>query len=227
MFKYGSDLLEDMVEATIGNISPKLLSSMNQLQHINDNEKAILFLSYKWMEAAGGTDEDRLNIHKQQFHFVMYSMGPIVNYLTEEEWNETEEEWNELLAHLRSFNGTFLGLYYQRNQINAQTADFYNLLAWVTGLYSMFGANVYQKLRPRIIDDKQGQGFIDSNKCMTTLHMNMMDFFIRYGVNDIQDELLDFTNNGLRLIMDFPGGSWEAYFDGIDAPPTPPAFSIL
>jgi hypothetical protein len=227
IFKYGCDSHEEFVEGILKDLEDEDLQPLRILSNLNSNEKIIVHLTNLWMKAARhGTDEIRLEVHKLQFHFVMYSVGPLLNYLTDEEWENTEEEWNKILANLRSFNGSFLGWYYERALINSQTADFYNLIAWIVGLYSMFGANPYSKLRPRIIQDQQGQEFIESNKSMTILHMNMMEFFIRHQIVDEQDELLTFINKGLNLVKEFPGGSWENYFSNLNEPPQPPSFFL-
>lgn len=227
IFQYGCDSHKEFVEGILNNLEGEELQPLNMLPNLNSNEKIIVHLTNQWMRVARhGTDELRLQVHKLQFHLVMYSVGPLLNHLTEEEWENTEQEWNKILADLRSFNGSFLGLYYERAQINSQTADFYNLIAWVVGLYSMFGTNSYSKLRPRIIQDQQGEEFIESNKCMTTLHMNMMEFFIRHQIGDDQDELLTFINKGLNLVMEFPGGSWESYFNNLKDPPQLPSFFL-
>jgi hypothetical protein len=226
-FQYSSNSHEKFVEGILNDIDAEDLQFLNMLPDLNSNEKIIFHLSNLWMkEVRHGTDETRLEVHKLQFQLVMHSLGPVVAYLTEEEWEDTEEEWNRLLALLRSFNGSFLGLLYKKDQINSQTADFYNLFTWVTGLYYVFGAKAYAKLRPRIIQNKRGIDFIESNKCMTTLQMNLMDFYHRYEIVDEWGELLAFVNKGWNIVIDFSGGSWESYFNNLEDPPQLPSFSL-
>ena len=91
--------------------------------------------------------------HLTQAEFLTSSVGLLVNHLTYAEWNRWQEANLIYLANLRTFDGAFLGLLYEINEIKEKQADIYNLLMWRHAQYYIVANEAYQLMRPRLLED--------------------------------------------------------------------------
>jgi hypothetical protein len=128
---YGSNEHEEMVKEILGVLKPEYLAIANKIPNLTPHEITIWHLTSLWMSAAQRLDRDKLAVHKEQFKFTLYAVGHIVELLDDIEWDQVEAEWMQHLACLRTFNDSFLGLYFQKKQLSERTADFYNIYAWL------------------------------------------------------------------------------------------------
>lgn len=199
-----------MVEYFISTLPKYYISRIVKLDNLIDNDVAILHMCNQWMQASTKTDEIRNEVHLLQMEYVTNAMGPLLNHLTDGEW----DEWSDgLLIHLedlRTFNGQFLGLLNSRNQLNDRDADFYNLLMWQFALYYIIADSAYQRIRSRVIDQPGSLIFIECNHCLSNMHINFTDFCSRLSV---KEEQINFVKKGFGICQRAPKGSWSEYYD--------------
>ncbi|MEO0047675.1 MAG: hypothetical protein RLZZ410_634 [Pseudomonadota bacterium] len=219
---YGSQEHEEMVNQILGVLEPQYLGLAEEIDGITPNEKIIWHLTSLWMNAAKRLDRDKLPVHKEQFKFILYSVGHIVELLSDTEWDQVEDEWMEHLARLRTFNDGFLGLYFHNKEISERTADFYNIYAWLITLYHWFGSSVYQKIKPRITDETS-ESYLIANQSMTNLLANLTEFTERY---QIKEDVSSFIQQGLNLVINRPANfPWDLYFEAEKGEVKLPSFS--
>lgn len=213
-FEYGSTGHENLVTSLL-----KLADDRMPADHFfpiekiqgNDNDKVIWFLSNKWMHVTD--EESRHELHELQGKLIITSVGPLANYMTDQEWDQWTDLLNEQLTILRTFNESFLGLLWSRGALTDELADKLNLIAWYYVMYYVVGSAAYSTIRPRIISDKGAPAFIDSNRSMTIMQMNFIDATGRFGINN---DDLETVKKGLELVANFSREeSWEDYYDKI------------
>jgi hypothetical protein len=215
-FEYGSAEHENLIFSLLAlaneRMPPNHFEPIEKI-HGNDNDKVIWFLSNKWMHVAEDDEESKNELHELQSKLIINSAGPLANYLTDQEWNQWVAFINEQLANLRTFNGSFLGLLWSRKILTDSATEKLNIIAWYYVLYYVVGAAAYNIIRPKIIDNKGSPAFIDSNRSMTIMQMNLMDAARRFNINNDDSELV---KKGLKLIENFQRGtSWETYYDTV------------
>lgn len=220
---YGSQEHEEMVKEILSILKPDYLALAEQIPKITPNEKIIWHLTSLWMSVAHYPEKDKVQVHKEQFRFILYTVGHIVEILDDSEWHQVEEEWLEHLARLRTFNDSFLGFYYKNKEINERTADFYNIYAWLITLYHWFGLSVYQKVKSKITDDQSNE-FKMAQESMNNLLENLTEFTNRY---EIKEDVSSFMQQGLNLVFNRPAKfPWEIYFESEKDQIKLPNFSI-
>ena len=181
-----------------------------------DFDRCVMYLANAWTRYANGTQEERSEIHSLQHKLVITTVGAMANYLTSEEWDEWIDFINAELAKLRSFNGSFLGLLWHRKKISDNLADILNVFAWYVSIYYIIGNNAYQRIRPRIIQDKSSEDYVISNQIMTILQTNMNFYIRRFSLNESHFE---FVKNAFILLENQPKESmsnWESYYENSD-----------
>ena len=220
---YGSNEHEEMVKEILGILKPEYLAIANKIPNLTPHEITIWHLTSLWMTAAQRLDRDKLAVHKEQFKFTLYAVGHIVELLDDTEWDQIEAEWMQHLACLRTFNDSFLGLYFQKKQLSDRTADFYNIYAWLIALHYWFGMSVYQKIEPKIKDQASDE-YLIATESMNNLAANISAFTDRY---DLGADVSDFVQQGLNLVVNKPSDSpWEIYFESHKDQIKIPSFSI-
>ena len=74
----------------------------------------------------------------------------------------------------------------------------------------------YQRIRPRIIQDKSSEDYVISNQIMTILQTNMNFYIRRFSLNESHFE---FVKNAFILLENQPKESmsnWESYYENSD-----------
>jgi hypothetical protein len=211
------------IKETLRDLPADYLQIAEAIKGINSHEKVIWHLTCQWMKSLHGTNEDRKNAHLQQLRFVMVCLGPIVNLLTDDEWDEVSDSWNIHLSHLRTFNGSFLGRYYQNNEIGSRTADFYNIYAWIVCLYPWFASDIKKMLEKR--SEKMSSSDLEIiNQSLGELMLSLSEF---QKTHQVTEEVMRFVAQGLNLSSQIKQGtSWESFFSTIQNKPTPPRYNI-
>jgi hypothetical protein len=211
------------VKETLSNLPADYLQIPEAIKGINSHEKAIWHLTCQWMKSLHGTDEDRNNAHLQQLRLVMVCVGPIINLLTDDEWDEVSDSWNIHLSHLRTFNGSFLGRYYQNYEIGSRTADFYNIYAWLVCLYLWFAGDIKKMLEKRA--GKMSSSDLEIiNQTFGKLTLSLSEFI---KTHQVTEEIMRFVAQGLNLSSQIKRGtSWESFFSTIENKPIPPSYNI-
>lgn len=214
VFEYGSAAHQNLIHSLLALAGERMPTdhfiSIDKIRG-NENDKVIWFLANKWMHVAETDEASRHELHDLQSQLIIKSIGPLQNYLTDEEWDLWTDLINDELGNLRTFNEAFLGLLWNRGVLTDETADKLNCVAWYYVTYYIIGSFAYNAIRPRIIDDKSSEAFIDSNRSMTTMHMNLIGTLDRFemGADD-----LAFIESGIELVKNFPTEmSWEEYYD--------------
>lgn len=213
-FEFGSTGHEKLVATLLAQAKERMPSNHFECIekiHGNDNDKVIWFLSNKWMHIRETDDESRSEIHQLQGELVIKTVGPLANHLTDEEWDQWTEIVNDELSKLRTFNSSFLGLLWSRKELTDEDANKLNIFAWYYVVYYVIGAAAYGNIRPRVINDKGSSAYIESNRCLTIMHLNLMDAAQRL---EISNDKYDLAIKGFNLIENFTEDcSWENYFD--------------
>jgi hypothetical protein len=210
MSAYGSAEHEEMVKEILSVLKPEYLAIANKIPGLTPHETIIWHMTSLWMNAAQRLDRDKLLAHKEQFKFILYSVGHIVELLDDKEWDLVETEWMTHLACLRTFNDSFLGFYFSRKEISDRTADFYNIYAWLITLHYWFGDSVFQKIKSKL-EDPSSEDSLIANTSMNNLLANITEFTDRYNLDT---EISNFIQQGLNLVVNKPPDSpWELYFE--------------
>ena len=219
---YGSVEHEEMVKEILSVLQPEYLAVANKIPNLTPHETIIWHMTSLWMNAAQRLDRDKLLAHKEQFKFILYSVGHIVELLDDKEWDLVEAEWMTHLACLRTFNDSFLGFYFSRKEISDRTADFYNIYAWLITLHYWFGDSVFQKIKPKL-EDPASEDSLIANTSMSNLLVNITEFTDRYNLDT---EISNFIQQGLNLVDNKPPDStWELYFESQKDQVKLPSFS--
>ena len=114
---YGSPEHEEMVNQILEVLEPQYLRLAEEIDGITPNEKIIWHLTSLWMNAAKRLDRDKLPVHKEQFKFILYSVGHIVELLSDTEWDQVaKQSMANLLANLTEFT--------ERYQIKEDVSSF-------------------------------------------------------------------------------------------------------
>jgi len=223
MSAYGSAEHEEMVQEILAILQPEYLAIANKIPNLTPHETIIWHMTALWMNAAQRLDRDKLAVHKEQFKFILYAVGHIVELLDDKEWDQVESEWMQHLACLRTFNDSFLGFYFKQKEITATTADFYNIYAWLITLHYWFGLAVYEKLKPRLENTESEESLI-ANESLNNLLINISEFTDRY---ELSTDVSEFIQQGLNLVVNKPPNSpWEMYFESQKDQIKLPNFSI-
>ena len=203
MSAYGSAEHEEMVKEILSVLKPEYLAIANKIPGLTPHETIIWHMTSLWMNAAQRLDRDKLLAHKEQFKFILYSVGHIVELLDDKEWDLVETEWMTHLACLRTFNDSFLGFYFSRKEISDRTADFYNIYAWLITLHYWFGDSVFQKIKSKL-EDPSSEDSLIANTSMNNQLANITEFTDRYNLDT---EISNFIQQGLNLVVNKPPDS--------------------
>lgn len=216
MLQYCSEQHKQLVETTVNELPKFYVEKIKRLNNINNNEVFIWHICNQWMQSTGKNQEAQKEAHLEQLRYLEFACGMVSNNLTDQEWDEWTDYLLDLLEHLRTFNGSFLGLLWKRGQITGEAADIYNLLMWHYAIYYFAAKRAYEILRPRVIEYPSSDAYIGSNQNLSTLHLNLDDFCRRFALNKSH---IDFIRRGFEICRNAPKGTpWSAYYDSLNSP---------
>ena len=213
-FDYSSEEQKELLQFLENQIGPNEINLIIRNGTIFD--KSLMYISNAWTRHSHGTEEDRDRIHEMQTEIIKTTIGALANHLSDDEWDSWSEFANSELTHLRSFNGSFLGLLWHRKQISDDLADVLNVLAWHFDLYYIIANSAYKIIRPRAIEMKWSDAYVHSNGILTKLHFNMMNFITNFGIRNCH---LEFIKSAMSVVRNQPQDtkkSWVLYYDNIN-----------
>ena len=144
VFEYGSASHQHLIQSLLALAQERMPAdhfiSIDKIRG-NENDKVIWFLANKWLHIAETDEASRDEIHGLQGQLIIKSVGPLQNYLTDEEWDLWTDLVNNELGNLRTFNGAFLGLLWSRGVLTDEAADKLNCLAWYYVTYYVIGSS--------------------------------------------------------------------------------------
>lgn len=209
---FGSIQHQDMVEKLTALFTNEYLREIRKLDGVNDLDLVIWHLCNQWMQATQRSEQARNDAHLMQLQYVTLSCGMILNYLSNEQWEQWTDEALDHLSNLRTFNGSFLGYLWQTGEITSSKADFYNLLMWNYVLVEILGARAYELVHPVL----EAKPLINLSICLDDslgrLRHNYEDFCVRHKVTA---EDVNFVKRGFAFVQAQPkGSSWSEYYAG-------------
>jgi len=231
MFKYCSDLHEDIVSKNIVRLSRVQLERLNVLGQVIDDDFTIWALSNDWFEVMRKSENERLVVSSQQLNYMMAQCGPMLSLLSDSEWVDVEAKWNRYLFSIRVFNVNFLAYFRSKGLLTQIGVDGLNVVGWKYASYHFFANEVYQKIRPRIIN-KDSNKYVGSfnmsefelaNLCMTTIQSNLIDAMVRFKMGN---DVLDFIKIGMHIsnqaYKNTLASDWIEYYESQNFKPNPP-----
>jgi len=231
MFKYCSDLHEEIVSNNISRLSKFQTERLDSLGSVIDDDYTIWLLSNDWFDAIAKSESERFNVAKQQLDYMMAQCGPMLNLLSDMEWAYVESQWNRHLFSIRTFNTHFLGYFWSKGLISEIGVDGLNIAGWKYASYFLFANEVYQKLRPRIINKNECRyisnfnmdEFTMSNYSMTTIQSNFVDVMTRFKMGN---DVLEFIKAGMIISNESYKNSshsdWARYYESQEIKPDIP-----
>jgi hypothetical protein len=231
MFKYCSDLHEDIVQKNIARLSEFQINRLNILGSVIDDDYTIWLLSDDWFNVALKSEHERNNISTQHLNYMKAQCGPMLGLLSDSEWLDVESQWNRYLFTIRTFNVNFLGYFWSKGQLSEIAVDGLNIVAWKYASYYLFAREAYQKIRPRIKNENTNRyiskfnmnEYVLANFCMTTLQSNIIDVMLRFKMGN---EILDFIKIGMWITTaaykNTSASDWVEYYESQSLKPKLP-----
>lgn len=144
--------------------------------HLNDDDnryKVVLFLAQQYQHCISIKDEDgMLYLHRVQKEVLGSTMGPMLNYLTDDEFSDWQDVANLFLHEMRLRNNEYGEAICVSGTMTEAEADSDYITWYYSELYSKVGAAAYNVLRARLgfsPNSPRTEAFIDCNLSMTNL----------------------------------------------------------
>ena len=198
-----SHMHEEIIEKFIEDKKLKDIPDWDNLKPFA-NDYYLSWLCNVWRKYWEANDFELKNIHfNAEIQFAMANMGPMINLVSDSEWENIEQKWNSYFYAIKTFDTHIVHYFLVNQQLSVPKADCLRIACWYYSLYYLFGTFVFNVIKKYPEYSKKTNIYSVANECMTSLQLNLINFVARsaekMGIE--QKDILLFVSYGLRVAL--------------------------